>query len=42
MSQFDECHHNAIFRELNFKMPLPPTYKRQMWDYEKANGECVD
>ena len=21
-------------------MPLPPTYKRQVWDYKKANAEC--
>ena len=29
----DKCHHNLIFRELNCKIRLPPTYKRQVWDY---------
>ena len=28
LSLFDKCHHNLIFGELNFMVPLPPTYKR--------------
>ena len=22
-------------------VPLPTTYKRQVWDYKKANAECI-
>ena len=35
LSLFDKCYRNYVFGELNFMVPLPPTYKRQMWDYKK-------
>ena len=36
LSLFEKCHHNLIFGDLNFIIPLPPTYKSQMWHYKKA------
>ena len=40
LSLFDTCHHNLIFGKLKFMIPLPPTYKRHVWDYKKANAKC--
>ena len=41
LSLFHSCRHNLVFGELNFMIRLPPTYKRQVWDYKKANTECM-
>ena len=38
---FGKCHHDLIFGELIFVITLPPTYKKQVWDYKKANAENV-
>ena len=37
VSIFDKCHHNIIYGEINIRVLLPPTYVREVWDYEKAN-----
>ena len=39
VSIFDKCHHNIIYGKINIRVPLPPTYVREVWDYEKANIE---
>ena len=39
VSIFDKCHHNIIYGKINIRVPLPPTYVREVWDYEKANTE---
>ena len=41
LSLFDKHHNNLIFGELNFMVLLPPNYKRQVWDYKKANAEFI-
>ena len=41
VSIFDKCHHNIIYGKINTRVPLPPTYVREVWDYEKANIENV-
>ena len=41
LSLLDKCHHNLIFGELNFMISLPPTYKRQVWDYKKAEMQQI-
>ena len=38
---FDKCHHNIIYGKINIHVPLPPTYVREVWDYEKANIENI-
>ena len=41
VSIFDKCHHNIIYCKINIRVPLPPTYVREVWDYEKANIESI-
>ena len=41
VSIFDKCHHNIIYGKINIRVPLPPTYVREVWDYEKANIENI-
>ena len=38
---FDKCHHNIIYGKINIRVPLPPTYVREVWDYEKENIENI-
>ena len=42
VSIFDKCHHNIIYGKINIRVPLPPTYVREVWDYEKANIENIN
>ena len=41
VSIFDECHCNIIYSKINIRVPLPPTYVREVWDYEKGNVENI-
>ena len=41
VSIFDKCHHNTIYNKNNIRIPLPPTYVREVWDYQKANIENI-
>ena len=38
---FDKCHHDIIYGKINIRVPLPPTYVREVWDYRKANVENI-
>ena len=38
---FDKCHHNIIYGKINIRVPLPPTYVREVWDYRKTNVENI-
>ena len=33
LSIFEKCHHNLIYGIIDFKVPLPPPYLREVWDY---------
>ena len=35
------CHHQIIHGKVNVSVPSPPPYKRQVWDYSKANEEKI-
>ena len=35
------CHHQIIHGKVNVSVPSPPPYKRQVWDYSKANKEEI-
>ena len=37
-SLFQTCHHNLIFGKINVKIPVPPAYRREVWDYKNANA----
>ena len=36
-SLYETCHHYIIHGCLNFFIPLPPSYVREIWNYESAN-----
>ena len=33
--------YNIIYSKINIRVPLPPTYVQEVWDYEKANIENI-
>ena len=41
VSIFDKCHHNIIFGKVNIRVPLPPVYIREVWNYSQANVENI-
>ena len=36
-----QTYHNLIFGEINAKIPIPPAYSREVWDYKNANAEGI-
>ena len=34
---YKTCHHSLIFGKINFNIPLPPPFYRDIWDYKSAN-----
>ena len=40
-SLYKKCHHNIICGTLDFNIPLPPPYNRELWDFKSANTECI-
>ena len=36
-----KCHHSIICGTLNFNIPLPSPYFRELWDFKNANIECI-
>ena len=34
-SIFDKCHHSIIYGKIDIRIPLPPKYVREVWDYSK-------
>ena len=41
VSIFDKCHHNITFGKIDIRVPLPPIFVREVWDYSKANVEHI-
>ena len=41
VSIFDKCHHNIFYDKINIRVPLPPAYVQEVWDYKKANNEKI-
>ena len=41
VSIFDKCHHNIIYGKINTRVPFPPTYVQEVWDYKKVNIENI-
>ena len=37
----DKSNHEIIRGELNLAVPLPPPYKRRVWDYNEANYSLI-
>ena len=40
-SIFDKCHHNIIYSKIEIRVPLPPKYVREVWDYSKADVQNI-
>ena len=38
---YKTCDHNLIFGKINFNIPLPPPFYRDIWDYKSANVEMT-
>ena len=35
------CHQQIIYSKLNLNVIYPPPYQRLIWDYKKANVDCI-
>ena len=36
------CHHQIVYAKFNFKIPLPPAYKRRIWDFSRADSALIN
>ena len=41
MSLFEKCYHNIVYGKIDFKIPIPPPYMREVWDYKNASAESI-
>ena len=41
LSLYEKCRHNLIYGKINFNVPLPPPYIREVWDYKNAKVENI-
>ena len=42
LSLYEKCHHNLVYGKINFNVPLPPPYIREVWDYKNAKVENIE
>ena len=40
-SLYETYHHSISYGTLNFNIPFPPAYFREIWDFKNANIECI-
>ena len=40
-SLHQNCHHQIVYAEVNFKIIYPPPYERQIWYYDRANVDAI-
>ena len=40
-SIYEKCHHDIICGTLDFNLPLPPPYYREIWDYKNVVNESI-
>ena len=41
LSLFHKCHHSLRYSIIDFNVPLPPPYLREVWDYENPNSSYI-
>ena len=41
LSLYEKCHHDLIYGKINFNVPLPPPYIREVWDYRNTKLENI-
>ena len=37
----EKCHHDTVYGTLNFNLPLPLPYYREIWVYKNVNTETI-
>ena len=40
-SLFDKFHHNVIYGKINIRVPLPPSFICEVWNYSKADAQNI-
>ena len=40
-SIYEKCHHNITYGTLDFNVPLPPLYYREIWDCKNPDTESI-
>ena len=40
-SLYEKCYHNIIYGTVDFNIPLPSPYYRELWDFKSANTEFI-
>ena len=40
-SLHQNCHHQIVFARFNLKEVFPPSYKREVWLFKKANVDHI-
>ena len=38
---YNKCHHQIIYAKLCLKIYFPPSYRRKVWHYNRAQGDLV-
>ena len=42
MSLLEKCYHdNIVYVTIDFQVPFPPPYMREVWDYKNASKESI-
>ena len=41
LSLFEKCHNDIIFGKINIRIPLLPSYVREVWDNSTANTKNI-
>ena len=41
LSIFEKFHYNIIFGKINIRIPFPPSYVCEVWDYGKVNVKSI-
>ena len=41
MTLFEKFHYNIVYGEIDFKIPIPPPYMREVWDYKNASAKSI-
>ena len=40
-SLYNTCHHQKIYAKLSLKIHFPPSYKREIWHYSRAQTDLI-
>ena len=40
-SLYSSYHHDIIYGKTNFRVPLPPSHFRTIWDYKNADASSI-